>query len=89
MNERVLNTHGKGERVKIPLLPNNVGKKSVNDAGPKQGHDKYIALKKDYKNNKSEVLLVDDFVVKNIFSIIEAKRFSHLENQELINPTVY
>ena len=27
-------------RGKIPLLPNNVGKKSVNDAGPKQGHDK-------------------------------------------------
>ena len=28
-----------GEWVKIPLLPNSVGKKSVNDAGPKQGHD--------------------------------------------------
>ena len=28
-----------GEQVKIPLLPNNVGKKSVNDAGPQQGHD--------------------------------------------------
>ena len=27
---------GQGERVKIPLLPNNVGKNSVNDAGPKQ-----------------------------------------------------
>ena len=25
--------------MKIPLLPNNVGKKSANDAGPKQGHD--------------------------------------------------
>ena len=31
-----------GKRVKIPLLPNNVGKKSANDAGPKQGHDKDI-----------------------------------------------
>ena len=30
---------GRGKRGKIPLLPNNVGKKSVNDAGPKQGHD--------------------------------------------------
>ena len=30
---------GRGKRVKIPLLPNNVGKKSANDAGPKQGHD--------------------------------------------------
>ena len=27
--------------VKIPLLPNNVGKKSVNDAVPQQGHDGY------------------------------------------------
>ena len=25
---------------KIPLLPNSVGKKSVNDAGPQQGHNK-------------------------------------------------
>ena len=32
-------THGQGERVKIPLLPNSVGKKSVNNAGTKQGHD--------------------------------------------------
>ena len=38
-NERGQNTHGQGERVKIPLLPNNVGKKSANDVGPKQGHD--------------------------------------------------
>ena len=30
---------GRGERVKIPLLPNKVGQKSVNDAGPQQGHD--------------------------------------------------
>ena len=30
---------GRGKRGKIPLLPNNVGKKSVNDAGPKQGHN--------------------------------------------------
>ena len=32
--------------MKIPLLPNNVGKKSVNDAGPKQGHDKVKMLTK-------------------------------------------
>ena len=38
-NERGQNTHGQAERVKKPLLPNNVGKKSVNEAGPKQGHD--------------------------------------------------
>ena len=38
-NEMGLNTHGQGERVKIPLLLNNVGKKSVNYAGPWQGHD--------------------------------------------------
>ena len=30
---------GRGKRVKISLLPNNVGKKSANDAGPKQGHE--------------------------------------------------
>ena len=34
---------GMGKRGKIPLLPNNVGKKSVNDAGPKQGHDNHLA----------------------------------------------
>ena len=38
-NERGQNTHGQEEWVKIPLLPNNVGKKSVNNAGPHQGHD--------------------------------------------------
>ena len=27
-NERVLNTHSKGEQVRIPLLPNRVGKRS-------------------------------------------------------------
>ena len=42
-NERGQNTHGQGERVKIPLLPNNVGKKSVNDAGPQQGQDNHGA----------------------------------------------
>ena len=31
---------GREKRVKIPLLPNNVGKKSADDAGPQQGHDK-------------------------------------------------
>ena len=36
-NERGQNTYGQGERVKIPLLPNNVGKESVNYAGPRQG----------------------------------------------------
>ena len=30
-NEKEQNTHGKGERVKIPLFPNNVGKKSFNN----------------------------------------------------------
>ena len=35
-NEREQNTHGKGEQVKIPLLPNNVGKRSVN-VGPTIG----------------------------------------------------
>ena len=30
--------------MKIPLLPNNVDKKSVNDAGPKQGHDNTLAV---------------------------------------------
>ena len=32
---------GRGKRGKIPLLPNNVGKKSANNAGPKQGHDRF------------------------------------------------
>ena len=41
-NERGQNTHGQGERVKIPLLPNNVGKKSVKDAGPQQGYDRHL-----------------------------------------------
>ena len=31
----------RGKHVKIPLLPNNVGKKSVYDAGTQQGHNKY------------------------------------------------
>ena len=35
---------GRGKRVKIPLLPNNVGKKSVNEVGPKQGHDTFLNL---------------------------------------------
>ena len=35
---------GRGKRVKIPLLPNNVGKKSANDAGPEQGHDKMVPV---------------------------------------------
>ena len=30
---------GRMKRVKIPLLLNNLGKKSVNDAGPGQGLD--------------------------------------------------
>ena len=47
-NERGKNTHGQGKRVKrvkIPLLPNNVGKKSANNAGPQQGHDNGILEK--------------------------------------------
>ena len=40
MKMRVDKCHpGRGKRVKIPLLPNSVGKKSANDAGLKQGHD--------------------------------------------------
>ena len=31
------NTHSKGERVKIPVLPNNVVKKSIRDSGPSVG----------------------------------------------------
>ena len=30
---------GRGKMVKIPSLPNNVGKKSANDVGPQQGND--------------------------------------------------
>ena len=33
---------GRGKRVKIPFLPNNIGKKSANEGGPKQGHNKYV-----------------------------------------------
>ena len=40
-NERGQNTHRKGERVKIPLLSDKVGKKSVNNSRPQQGHDKH------------------------------------------------
>ena len=32
----------RGKRVKIPLLPYPIGKKSASDAGPKQGHDNII-----------------------------------------------
>ena len=35
----------RGKRVKIPLLPNNVGKLSVNNAGPQQGHNKTLYIK--------------------------------------------
>ena len=41
-NERGQNTQGKGEQVKIPLLPDNVGKKSVNDSGPTTGSQQDI-----------------------------------------------
>ena len=43
-NERGQNTRGQGERVKIPLLPNNVGKKSANNARPKQGHNNSLKI---------------------------------------------
>ena len=33
---------GRGKRVKIPLLPNIVGKKNVNDAGPQQSHNSMV-----------------------------------------------
>ena len=36
-DKRGQNTHSHWERVKIPLLPNNVGKKSVHDSGPTVG----------------------------------------------------
>ena len=35
---------GRWKRVKIPLLPNNVGKKSVNNAASRQGHDKMLKI---------------------------------------------
>ena len=66
-----INTHGKGERVKIPLLPNNVGKKSVNDSGPRQGHDKVQTLLKAFEfqfqiRNSSiqnpEIVKIPDFL---------------------------
>ena len=41
-NERGQNTHDQGERVKIPLLPSNVSKKSYKDSRPQQGHDSDI-----------------------------------------------
>ena len=42
---------GRGKRVKIPLIPNNVGKKSANDMGLKQGHDRtYLKLYLEIKN---------------------------------------
>ena len=36
-NERGQITHSKGEQVKIPPLPNNVGKKIENNSGPTIG----------------------------------------------------
>ena len=39
-NERGQNTHSKWEQVKIPLIPYNVDKKSVNDSGPNVGSRK-------------------------------------------------
>ena len=38
-NKKGQNTHSQGERLKILLSPYNVGKKSANDAGPRQGHN--------------------------------------------------
>ena len=48
-NESGRNTHGKGEWVKIPLLPEKVGKKSVNDSGPTTGSQHLISQQ--YKSN--------------------------------------
>ena len=42
-----------GKRGKIPLLPNTVGKKSVNDSGPRQGHDKLYLREKMKKEEKT------------------------------------
>ena len=39
------NTHGQGEREKIPLLPYNVGKKSVKDSGTTVGSRQYLIFK--------------------------------------------
>ena len=39
--KRGKNTHSKEERVKIPLLPNIIGKKSVNDSGPTIGSQQF------------------------------------------------
>ena len=43
------NTRGQGERVKIPLLPNSVDKRSVNNAVPQQGHDREACSRDNFK----------------------------------------
>ena len=43
-NERGQNTHSERERVKIPLLPNNVGERSVNDSGTFVGSRQFACL---------------------------------------------
>ena len=43
-NEREQNTHSKGERVKIPLLPYNADKKSANNSGPTVGSQQSLSL---------------------------------------------
>ena len=59
-NERGKNTHGQGEWVKIPLLPDNVGKMSANNVGPQQGHDTYYLgkLDLDYHGNGSRTIYI-------------------------------
>ena len=64
-NERGQNTHGQGERVKIPLLPNNVGKKSTNNVGPQQGHNKYYSVAIYILINKYWIKLVFSFSLAN------------------------
>ena len=41
-NEKGKITHGQGEQVKISLLPDTVGKKSVNDLGPTVGSQHHL-----------------------------------------------
>ena len=70
-NERGQNTHDQGEMVKIPLLPNNVGKKSANNAGPQQGHNMgQLRLKTNSK----------------IYSIVFEQSMFYLWNQKIYNP---
>ena len=62
---------GRGKRVKIPLLPNNVGKKSANDAVPQQGHDssnlKKMSKVSKYTNYVQKVLFHPDVLFQSVY----------------------